>query len=250
MKINIGGNTGNEKDKATKIQQRSSGSISGGFAAVAKKGTRPGAAFASCTAVTVMRQEHLVVLLDASGSMLEGMDGWDSRSKTKWDAALEATRALIRDSEQSTVQVIAYSDGHTELDMQKSNEAITALLHEDYGMFSSTYVTGGIPMTRAMLASSPAQLKRVITMTDGHFHDEDRAFTEFERLLRQASVCDFVGFGRGCDEGVLRRLAKLCNGVYKHGNDAQELVRQFKQLEAGVRGLLGSEPPKSSTIKL
>ena len=121
------------------------------------------------------------------------------------------------------------------------------------------------------LSDSKSRVKRVILMTDGNETSQDtlrssgglRGMTEiadhpwlerhgllgahsFELPSREMAdlfskegwIIDTVAFGYDADMHLLDMLSTKTGGVKKSAKDASELIKAFKSLEAGTRGLL------------
>ncbi len=188
------------------------------------------------------KQEALVIALDASASMTGTSDPRDPYGRPKWSAACKATADLVSLSRASSIGVVVFD--HTvlgELPVGTASDEIRHYLSAMGPKHGTCFVTG-LEAGRRLIESGPTKtVRRIILLSDGYdgAHRGGSALDVELIYLAEASVIvDTVGFG-DADEVKLRMIAERTGGVYKHANDAAELVREFKQLEAGVRGLLG-----------
>ncbi len=204
-------------------------------------------------------QEALVVLLDMSPSMGLHMDAatMDFRDphrrrvepgKKAWDAAVRATAALVDASTMSRVGVVAFCSKATAERRLGVGAKTTDILkwlrrwgpNQGLGTDFTCAINAGLDLLEQ---HSAARVRRMILMTDGcdGRHSGMGAKEHAEaRLQSSGVVLDAVGFGKVNHE-ELERLTKIGRGVYHHTSDGAALVKTFKQLEAGIRGLLSAD---------
>lgn len=204
------------------------------------------------------RREALVLLLDMSPSMtahenaatmsLQARFGRGVQpGQRAWDAAVRATRALVRVSTVSKVGVVTFcriAPPPRRLDVGADIQTILNFLARfDPNQGEGTDFTNAINAGLDLLEPHAGmEVRRMILMTDGcdGRHSGATAALQAEERLRSSGVIlDTVGFG-DVDASELRRLADLGKGTYHHSINGAALVKTFKRLEAGVRGLLGS----------
>jgi Mg-chelatase subunit ChlD len=228
-----------------------------GAKGIVNKGSGLGALRAAQRNETLRAQEHLVLCLDASGSMGDPVDGrlydWrssDNAKKKLW-VAKEAAQALIKDCTSATtvglVQFSSYADVLRALDY--GSEGIFAAL-DKYDITGGTMAWTGLRSSLDLLdCAGDVALRRVILMTDGQDFDSDPHPSEQNRRLRHdevkravdtKTVIDCIAFGPDAAIEDLKSIASPTGGVVRVAGDEKSLVREFKRLEAGIRGLLGS----------
>lgn len=206
----------------------------------------------------ILKKEALVLLLDASPSMgvHEDIARWRANRSHElssiaghraWDAAVRAARALFDASTASTIGAVVFdrrapharrhAPGVGEVELFRwLNE-----LGPENGM--GTDFTSAINAGLDLLSKFESKpVRRMILLTDGRdggHSGKEAKQTMLRRLQSSSVILDTVGFG-DVDHDELKRLAKLGGGTYHHTVDGAALVQEFKKLEAGARGLLGS----------
>ena len=185
-------------------------------------------------------QERLIVLLDASGSMTSpAYTGAGIVAKTKWGAALEATKELLNSCSPATIaKVITFSNDicdETEFGPPKS---IASKLETLKAEFSGTIMSSSLQKSFKILAEDKMQVRRIIVMTDGQTCEAQKCLDIATNCKKNNIIIDAVSFGPDADQGFMQLLASNSGGQHKFAKDATELVKQFKLLEAKQRGLL------------
>lgn len=196
------------------------------------------------TCVSPGAGEALVIALDGSGSMCGAATEGDYYGPTKWDAAVDATNQLVQASRSSAIGIVVFE--HQLMDaipVGSSHDDIASFLAR-MGPSRGTCFTTALEESKSLLDDGPTKrVRRIVLLSDGRdgLHQGRAAFERVIQSICQALiVVDTVGFGPHADEGTLRAIADHTGGVYRHVRDGLSLVREFKQLEAGIRGLLGS----------
>lgn len=193
-------------------------------------------------ALTVLgTQESLVLVIDGSASMSTSDE---PSGVTKWNAAREACRELVGASLMSAVGLVVFDErilGSHAVGTQASDivGALAGMRPRGGTCFANGLELGKVHLDTA----APRPVRRIILLSDGYdgYHSGRVHFERvMDSLVEGKVIVDTVGFG-DADEEHLRMIATRTGGVYRHARDAKSLVREFKQLEAGVRGLLSSE---------
>jgi Mg-chelatase subunit ChlD len=202
--------------------------------------------------VAVGKQESLVIAIDASASMEESASGapmdfyrTPNLRGSKWEAAVQAANLLANRSMMSNVGLVAFDSevpSGWRCKVGSSSHTILGFL-ERMRPRGGTCFTAGLAASLDLLDDvDRLPVQRIILLSDGFDggHSGISSWhTVCERLRARKVIVDTVGFGLA-DEVRLREIADMTGGVYKHAKDAEELVKQFKLLEASVRGLLAS----------
>lgn len=199
--------------------------------------------------------EEVTLVLDVSASMAGNVrksSGWGSYGEVvaggprRIDALYDASLAFIRAcSPRSKVGAIAFDDRAEILAPPTFTHGAVAADLGRLGLGGGTDFAVGIQAAIGLLTSppsgaEPASLKRIVLMTDGDDRPRDR--NALPRVIQHAVelgiIIDCVSFG-GASQSTLSDIAARTGGVVKNASNADELVKAFKQLEAGARGLLG-----------
>lgn len=200
----------------------------------------------------VLEREALVLVMDMSPSMCDAADPADGRwnvpkGRRAWDAAVKAAKVLVDRSVMSEVGIAlfcAVCPSSRRLPVGSASAAIIShMTRFDPNNGEGTCFEAGISAALDMLDLHEAsRIRRIVFMTDGAdgMHTGKDAWEAcLARLTRSGVILDAVGFGQ-VEEDVLRELAARTGGVYRYAANGEELVREFKMLDAGTRGLLGS----------
>lgn len=175
--------------------------------------------------------EELYLLLDGSGSM---------HHDEGWPVAVDAATALLKSCTAMTrAGIIVFSDKAKVVCKAMMPAAAAECLIKARPPYEYTMLGEAIKQALLLLAESKAKVKRMIAMTDGATAEMEDCLELATKAKTAGIIIDAVGFG--VDEetkGFLLLLAANGNGVYKDACNAQELVKQFKLLEATKRGLL------------
>jgi Mg-chelatase subunit ChlD len=201
------------------------------------------------------KAEQLILVLDASYSMEMSVTGRVARNgtalgKTKINAAREAARGLIMASRQSDVGLVSFStEGYTLCLLDEGRERCLMSL-ERYKPSGGTQIREGLRAAlNAFDIEDPAKVRRIVLMTDGRDFDGGYGVSEAEvgnrqqqvdRAKAEGIIIDCVAFGHDADLDDLAKISGATGGVVRSADDASELAKEFKQLEAGIRGLIGS----------
>jgi Mg-chelatase subunit ChlD len=182
------------------------------------------------------RAEHLVLVLDYSGSMFMQMDNSDHRSPMVITVLREAAVELVTASRSSIVAAVAYgSEAEMLVDFHEGKRLEKAMA--DLPSLGMTHGYNGLNIAYEMLSMEGQ--RRIIYMSDGRDGNPERTL-EVARLFHKAGITiDAVAFGPKADRDFLRQLCGS-DGVLKEADDAASLKRSFLALEAGTRGLLGA----------
>jgi Mg-chelatase subunit ChlD len=198
--------------------------------------------------------EQLVLVLDASASMNDLVDGGPkyvrSEIGTKLRATRDAARSLIMSSRPGTeIAVVSFDTrGIVECEFSTSTKEVLMAIFA-YKTRGGTEIWTGIKSALSQFdkRKRAADLRRIVLMTDGADHSERTEGFEDDQADRDhyvgrcrelGIIIDAVAFGAGANVEDLRSIANVTGGKAYEAKDAQELTRTFKQLEAGIRGLL------------
>lgn len=194
------------------------------------------------TLTVVGAQESLVLVIDGSASMGCPADMGARYGASRWQAAVQACGELMKDSIMSSLGVVVFDDtiiGSCPIGTPvNDNEALLASVGPRHG----TCFTIALRQAKVLHdAEAPRSVRRIVLLSDGEdgMHAGSASFERvMQELVEAKIVVDTVGFGSDPDEVRLRMIAERTGGVYRHARDAKALVREFKRLEAGIRGLL------------
>ncbi len=188
-------------------------------------------------------QLALMLVIDKSGSM----NG--DRIELAKDAAKATVEILQR---YDKVGVTAFDDGVQHLvRMQSASNRVRIL--SDIGKLRAS---GGTNIPVALfdayeqLAVTPAKLKHVILLTDGH-SDTGNIFTEILPALRiEGITVTTVAVGGQSDTTLLRRIAEGGGGRYYYTNDPYNVPRIFtKETSTVARSSMVEEPFRPTVVK-
>lgn len=187
----------------------------------------------------VSRRERLMLLIDVSPSMA-----------SRWyDEALGASEALIHASgPTSAIGILPFGGRFDRFPPTPPTHARHPLhlrlaeLRADPlpARSDGTAYTPAITVGCDMVTSEPAEVRRLVLLSDGAPEDLDEALSAASGAARQSVVIDTVLCGRdsAAAEQTLREIAQRTGGVYMRAADTAALRRSFLALEARVRGLL------------
>ena len=181
-------------------------------------------------------QLALMLVIDKSGSM----NG--DRIELAKDAAKATVEILQR---YDKVGVTAFDDGIQSLVRMQSASNRVRILSD----ISKLRASGGTNIPVALLhayeqlAMTPAKLKHVILLTDGH-SDTGNIFTEILPAMRiEGITVTTVAVGGQSDTTSLRRIAEGGGGRYYYTNDPYNVPRIFtKETSTVARSAMVEEP--------
>lgn len=188
-------------------------------------------------------QLALMLVIDKSGSM----NG--DRIELAKDAAKATVEILQR---YDKVGVTAFDDGvQTLVRMQSASNRVRILSD-----ISRLRASGGTNIPSALLhayeqlAITPAKLKHVILLTDGH-SDAGTIFTEVLPAMRiEGITVTTVAVGGQSDTTLLRRIAEGGGGRYYYTNDPYNVPRIFtKETSTVSRSSMVEEPFRPTVAK-
>lgn len=185
----------------------------------------------------------LMLLIDKSGSMS------DDKIELAKDAA-KATVEILQKTDK--VGVGAFDDGVMPLVRMQSASNRARILSD----ISRLAPSGGTNIAAALqfgfenLAITPARIKHIILLTDGH-SDTQNIFTEIIPALRLENVTvSTVAVGSGADTATLRRIAEGGGGRYYYTNDPYNVPRIFmKETSMVSRSSMVEEPFRPKVVK-
>lgn len=188
-------------------------------------------------------EESLVLVLDVSGSMSESasaVGAYSGQEGSKLQALIQACHALISDCHRGRTQMaaVAFSDGG-----QVIADMTTDLISVDQKVakifvVAGTNIGAGLVEAEKILDQCQTKIRRVILMTDGVDGYPTVTLERAGIIGAKGIVIDCVAFGMSSDRSLLGQISGCSSGLVKEANSAGELVKAFKQLEAGARGLL------------
>jgi len=180
--------------------------------------------------------DNVVIVLDASGSMIEEFPG---TNLTKWDAATQALKQVIVQLPDSTqVGLFIFTDSIGEGRMSvplgpKDDKAVSAAL-DDVVPYGTTplgvYLKYG---SDALLQAREAQhgygTYRLLVVTDGQATDEHLVEEYTPDLLARGIVLDVVGVAMSTDHTLKRKAHS-----YRSADDPDSLVQAVEEIFAEV----------------
>ncbi|MEZ4462315.1 MAG: VWA domain-containing protein, partial [bacterium] len=185
----------------------------------------------------------LMLLIDKSGSM----------TGDKIELAKDAAKATVEILQKNDkVGVGAFDDGVMPL-VRMQSASNRARILSDIGRLAPS---GGTNIAAALqygfenLAITPAKVKHIILLTDGH-SDTQNIFTEIIPALRLESITvSTVAVGSGADATTLRRIAEGGGGRYYFTNDPYNVPRIFmKETSMVSRSSMVEEPFRPKVVK-
>lgn len=191
------------------------------------------------------QREHLVMLLDVSGSMEDPCDDGSKKISALEQAAQEFVKA--------TSKVVC------ELEMFKFSGETTRIYTDMITRFgfhlctewSGTNIHGALSIAANRLAfDDKSRSHRVVLMSDGMpTQSMNMIFDEVKKTYAEKGIpIDTVAFGMDADKDFLRELSRMTGGKFQEASDMASLIRSFKLLETRARGLLtaGSDGPEAT----
>lgn len=183
-------------------------------------------------------REHLVLILDQSGSMKE----WFSDRLTKLQAVIRAAVALImarcdRDPD-DWVGLITFSDrawsrvqpGPV---LTSRRDVIKAI--QSMGADGGTNMADALSLAESTFDwSAPGVTRRIVLQTDGYHNVGRHPNATADRLKAQGVIIETYGIGSSpsdVDEALLRNMASAWEGqlLYKFIKNSPELIATFVQ---------------------
>jgi len=226
------------------------------------KKTRVGGLVGKGTGVNALRRaakadertrskESVFLVLDVSGSMAERIGGGSTLNyggvtrggDRKIDALHHAATAFVDAcSSRSQVGVITFDDKCQVLqDLTVHRHMLKSAL-DSMAIGYGTHIGDGLALALDRLRHARAEIERIILMTDGDDRNRENPSALDDAIATAATrgvIVDCVAFGDNADTKTLDEISRKTGGVVKDARSADELVKAFKQLEAGARGLLG-----------
>jgi Mg-chelatase subunit ChlD len=185
----------------------------------------------------------LLLVIDKSGSMS------GDRIELAKDAAKAAVEILQRNDK---VGVLAFDDGNMPLvRMQSATNRVRILSSIGrLGASGGTNIAGALQEAYEMLALTPAKLKHIIILSDGH-SDQANIFSEVLPAMRIENITvSSVAVGAQSDTTLLRRVAEGGGGRYYYTNDPYNVPRIFmKETNTVARTSLVEEPFRPRVVK-
>lgn len=185
----------------------------------------------------------LMLLIDKSGSM----NG--DRIELAKDAAKATVEILQRNDK---VGVGAFDDSVQPLVRMQSASNRVRILSDIARLRASggTNIAGALAFAYENLAITPARLKHVILLTDGH-SDAGNIFAEILPALRIENITvSTVAVGSSSDTTLLRRVAEGGGGRYYYTNDPYNVPRIFtKETSTVSRSSMVEEPFRPKIAK-
>lgn len=188
-------------------------------------------------------QLALMLAIDKSGSMTA------ERIELAKDAA-KATVEILQPNDK--VGVVAFDDGVQNLVRMQSASNRVRIMSD----ISRLRASGGTNIAAALLhayeqlAITPAKLKHVILLTDGH-SDVGNIFSEVLPAMRiEGITVTTVAIGGQSDTTTLRRIAEGGGGRYYYTNDPYNVPRIFtKETSTVARSSMVEEPFRPRVVK-
>jgi Ca-activated chloride channel family protein len=185
----------------------------------------------------------LMLLIDKSGSM----------SGDKIELAKDAAKAAVEILQKNDkIGVGAFDDGVMPL-VRMQSASNRARILSDIGRLApsgGTNIAGALQHGFENLAITPARVKHIILLTDGH-SDTQNIFTEIIPALRLEDITvSTVAVGSGADTTTLRRIAEGGGGRYYYTNDPYNVPRIFmKETSMVSRSSMVEEPFRPRVVK-
>jgi len=155
---------------------------------------------------TYVEPEHLLILLDGSGSM-EG---------SKWEQLVKATVAINAEA------------GNSEMIYKVYNNEIKDFCVEDLHTFLPC---NGTAMLRALKSCLSLEVGRIILVTDGKQTDcQDQDLLAFAESLNHI-IIDTVGIGEGCNKELLTLISELTGGKFIYCDEKYVFELEGKMIE-------------------
>lgn len=193
---------------------------------------------------TMPGHEALVMLLDASGSMLDYADGGGATRVTKLQAAMDAARLLVENSIEGVTSIGVIMFGSTAQVLSTINrdlgEVKSKLFVGNVIASGSTRMEIGLESCAHQLQGAKNPIRRIILMSDGVPDDPMGTLRVAEEVSGKGIVIDTIAFGRDADHRFLEGVSGYSKGVTKSASSAKDLRLTFGQLDATTRGLLSS----------
>ena len=185
----------------------------------------------------------LMLVIDKSGSMS------GDRIELAKDAAKAAVEILKRNDK---VGVLAFDDGTQPLVRMQSATNRVRILSNIGRLKASggTNIAGAMQEAYEQLALTPARLKHIIILSDGH-SDQGNIFSELLPAMRIENITvSSVAVGSQSDTTLLRRIGEGGGGRYYYTNDPYNVPRIFmKETNTVSRTSLVEEPFRAKPIK-
>lgn len=185
----------------------------------------------------------LMLVVDKSGSMS------GDRIELAKDAAKAAVEILTRNDK---VGVVGFDDGVQPLVRMQSATNRVRILSDISRLRASggTNIASGLSYAYEQLAMTPARLKHIILLTDGH-SSQANIFTELLPAMRIENITvSAVAVGAQSDTTLLRRIAEGGSGRYYYTNDPYNVPRIFmKETSTVSRSSMVEEPFRARVVK-
>lgn len=166
----------------------------------------------------------LVVVMDRSGSMVDGQYGITKIDMAK-EAAIRTTESL---RPVDYVGVVAFdSDAHWVVDTQHPDDLDS--IHEEILSIPAsggTNIYPGMKLAYESLKGLDAKLKHIILMTDGQSMPGDY-YGMLENIGKEGITLSTVAVGEDADQSLLENLADQGNGRYYYTDEFVDIPKIF-----------------------
>lgn len=184
-------------------------------------------------------QEALVLVIDYSASM----NAYDQTNVRRIDGVKSAVSALLEDCTKGATRIAVVkfsSDSYVVVPLTPKHEMVrkgmaTIRPHE------STSIKPALQIAQQILDLQDVRVRRMIVLSDGEAHDAPEALLWAMTELTKGTIIDTVYFNNvSYGEELMVKLADISGGKFSRAENAKQLAKTFKQLEAKTRGLLVS----------
>jgi len=176
--------------------------------------------------VLLPTREKVILCLDISGSLLDYM-GSETKIEATKKAACDFIQQKVGTKEKVGLVIFNHKAKELSLPINDYNRLIRLIKEINAG--------GGTEMDKGMLLAynllSGSGLKRVIVLADG-LSDPNRALLAAQEALHKEIVVDTIGAGYSydLDVSVLKKIAEVTGGVYRHVSDPAQMREEFVDL--------------------
>jgi Mg-chelatase subunit ChlD len=188
--------------------------------------------------IEILPAETLMLLIDASGSMMNYISGMQKMDATK-NAVREFIRSKFLMGQEDKIGIVSFGERASVIEecstrYEHLENRIDALMPN-----GATAMFEGLTMAMDSLGKGGGA-KRIVLLTDGMPTTTGKlAITNLaKQAAAQSIVIDTIGVGTpfdfmGYDEMLLRRIASITGGTFRRVLDVGQLSEEFRNLALG-----------------
>ncbi len=201
--------------------------------------------FKEASGVDYKNGKDIVVILDASQSMLDGV-GYGMFGESKFDVAKSVIDNFIENRSNDRIGLVTFGDAaFVASPFTFDKHLLRSLLWmQQVGIAGArTAINDAISQSYSMLMRSKAKSKVAILLTDGMENQSIVEKNELISLMKKSNIKLYtIGFGDGYDKEYLEMLSSSGNGKSFEAKDAKTLQNIYDTIDTLEKSKLDMKP--------